>query len=247
VLLLLSGSLYLDTDLRNTISLSARKRGRMRMQMRAAIVVVVAGASLLQQMLMLPLPGRLLGTKCVADLVPGGNGRDLFPQVAVALEEPAPAVVDHRHDLLGHTHFFLLAGSGVVLVGKAFQDSLEGLVARVTRANPGLSAEDVPVGGRFDAGFFIGGVVGDPGQKQIRRFFGSVFGDACGCGCSFYFCFCFVVGDSSWQASYRFVLIRHSGFCLYFGGERVRDCVGIHNVGSVDVEKIHIVPLLLLC
>jgi len=210
-------------------------------------------------MLLLPLPGRLLGAQCVADLVPGGNGRDLFPQVVLELEEPAPAVVDHRHDLLGHAHFFLLAGSGVVLVGKVFQDSLEGPVARVVRANPGLSAEDVPVGGRLDAGALVGGVVGDPGQKRIRRFSVSGFGDGCGiCCCCCWFCFCFVVGDSSRQASYRFLrwflisvvllISRHSGFCLCFGGERVRDiCVGFHHVGSDVVEKIHIVPLLSLC
>jgi len=52
VLLLLSGSLFLDTVLsRNAASLSARRRGRMRMRMRmraaivVVVVVVVAGAS----------------------------------------------------------------------------------------------------------------------------------------------------------------------------------------------------------
>jgi len=113
--------------------------------MRGAIAIAIA--IVVEQLPLLPLPGRLLGAQCVADLVPGGNGRDLFPRVVLELEEPAPAVVDHRHDLLRHAHFLLLAGSGVVLVGKVFQDSLEGPVARVARANPGLSAEDVTAGG----------------------------------------------------------------------------------------------------
>lgn len=88
----------------------------------------------------------------MADLIAGGNDRDFFPRVVLVFEESAPRVVNDGDDGLGHLHFFLLAGGGVVLVGKVPQDRLEGAVPRMACAYPGLSAENIGSRGHVDPG-----------------------------------------------------------------------------------------------
>jgi len=99
------------------------------------------------ELLLLALPGGHLGAQGVADLVAGGHGGNLLPHTFFVLEEATARLVNDGHHTLGHGHLFLFGSGNVVLVGKVFQDVLKPSVSGVAGAHPGLSAENVLVGG----------------------------------------------------------------------------------------------------
>jgi len=188
--------------------------------------------------LVLLLPGALLRgdlrAQGVADLVAGGDRRDLLEHTVLPLlEEASTSLVDGGDDRLGDLHLFLLGRRHVVRICIVVQDSLEELVARVNGADPGLPAEDVVVGGgldlegRYPVAAYAGRVGTGALGLSASGCCGSTIGGWNRCLAVFVFVFVFTAADADADAN-----------AIFPGDVRRRNLLSFLNRVSIQVAIV---------